>query len=166
MIPPAYFLPYPPSVADNPIAFAISLSGLMIVTLIFADWVYEMGRRMLREPLYATHPRTVFRLIIFLTGISGVIRNAPDVALWGLWRTSSPALRFFLASWNRILDGVSGPFQTMAWLLLVYGAVTIEFQLGREPLPIKLYPTWAGMVKPISLTVMVAGMCFAIAFLT
>lgn len=163
--PDAYYQPLPTAVTDDPLGYAWSLFGLMIVTFVFLQWTYSSTWRMVRYPEVYNHPRTVWRLFLLLTGISGVLRNGPDVLLWGLWTVCSPETRHWLSHWNRVLDGVSGPFQVAAAALLGWGVSVIEFQLGKQPIPVHLYPTWERMARPLSLLVGTMGLCLAIAFL-
>jgi hypothetical protein len=165
-VPASYFLALPPGAGDSRVVYAQSLAGLFIVSVLYLIEAQFLFRRMRLDPLPFRHPLTVFRMIGITAGVSGVMRNGPDVTLYILWRGVQPGTRYALGYWNRILDGWSAPPHIMHYALLLAAIPVFEYQLRREPLPVHLYPEWGkvlasrAMAVIVLLMILVGGLAF------
>jgi hypothetical protein len=164
-IPAAFFERVPSAMKDDPFGYAISLSGMMIVTLIFLAGVHMSALDMIERPEKLHHPRTVDRLLVFLTCLSGVLRNGPDVLVRGLWKGVQPVTRWEMSHWNQLLDGVSAPIMVGTAMLYIASRSVKSFQLGREPLPVELYLSARKLARPFVMVVIACVLSFLIAFM-
>lgn len=169
MMDPAFFFDtsgaFPPSFQGDRFAYAFSVFGLFGSALLALEWAVRIFRaaRLDRHPIRA--PLTIVRLILFLLLSATLLRIGGDVLLIMFWPEVSPETRAALAQLDRIMDGVSVFPMTAAWIVGLFGAAVVEFQLVKQPIPADLWPSFRRIKRPLALGGMILTIALALAFL-
>lgn len=155
----------PPSFMGNNFIYALSVTGLMIVFLLSAEWLWRTAWAFREKPKELKHPITISRCIMFclLGGI--LMRVTGDVVLTTAWPELTPYQRLAVAQTDRLMDGLSAFPMAMAWMWGVLGGAMIDWQLARVPIPINLWPSWRTMARPLGIGFLVIFIAFSVTYL-
>ena len=158
MSTPALVIPsvndFPPSFAGDEWAFGASLFSLSLLTLLPLSFIWQELRvwRPHRDPWRS--PIGIARLcfcLLLATIFGGASGDAVTLLAWGEVSPKTMALIFRL---DRVGDAMCGPLFVAASLLFLYGRETIVYQLIRESVPQKLWPTWSEMRRQVQASAM------------
>jgi hypothetical protein len=118
----------PPSVDGSAALYAYALFGLTVLFCIASSVTAWMSRDLYRDRLYV-HPLsalTAFRLIMFFSGITGVIRTGPEIAYMMAYNEGPTSLIASIMFMKRIADSMAS-FSGLAWssiLVLAYPSIS------------------------------------------
>ena len=153
MSTPALVIPsvsaFPPSFAGDEWAFGAALFSLSLLTMLPLSFIWQEVRvwRVHRDPLLS--PIGIARMcfcLLLATIFSGASGDAATLLAWGEVSPRTMALIFRL---DRLGDALCGPLFVAASLLFLYGRETIVYQLIRESVPRKMWPTWEEMRRQV-----------------
>lgn len=156
---------FPPSFAGDRFAYAFSIFGLLGSALLALEWMVRIIRSARADPHPVRDPLTIVRLIMFALLFSTLLRVSGDVLLIMFWPEVTPATRAMIARTDRIMDGVSVFPMTFAWLVGLFGAAVLEFQLVKQPIPADLWPSFRRIKRPLAMGGMILAIALTLAFL-
>lgn len=155
----------PPSFQGDTFSYAMSVTGLMIVFLLSAEWLWRVLWSMRESPRELRHPITISRTVLALLLASVLMRVTCDVVLTLAWPELSAEQRLSWAWTDRLMDGLSAGPTALAWLVAVLGGPMVDWQLMRRPVPINLWPSWRQVRRPALIAAWVVGIAFTVAYL-
>jgi hypothetical protein len=124
---------FPPSLADYPIFVMISIFGLLLGTLLAAQWMHRLVTDLCDDPLPWRHPLTMDRLVKILIIGGALSRSIPRLVQVMAWSKLSPYWREWLSLQNWNVNVLWALLFAAAWWIDRTAAPITSFQLRRWP---------------------------------
>lgn len=151
---------FPPVFDDSPLAYALALFSLALITsislAIVAGYALEHRRELEINRLIDNHaapPRRhgltvlgVHRLIVSGLLMTIIFAELPDVLVLLAWGEASDETMFALFQFDRLFDGITLLPFLFAVSISVRANMVVDHVLGLDPIKISLRPTW-GLVR-------------------
>lgn len=165
MIDPSYLAPVPPSYVGRDLLYLSTLGSILLVVLLALEWIWRLLWSFFEQPSPLRSPATAYRIILLLLLSAALLRIVPDLVLLATWQEISPASREAIAVLDKRLESFTFVPFSLAWLVSYLTGPMLIYQLGRQPLPIHLWPTWQQAKRPLKIGVGVAAISFALTYL-
>jgi hypothetical protein len=154
----------PPGFEGQPVLFTLTVFSLLIVVLFAMEWAWRIVWGAFENPFPLKHPITVLRTILFTVSVSVVLRVAPLVMRFALWKEMSPEWRLSMYQASHSMDIVSVIPWIVAWTLGYLTMPFLHYQLDKKPIPMHLWPTRQQLTRPLKIILAVMFISIAITF--